>query len=508
MTDYKKRPISSLNSDPSLPDILNNFYARFEKPTSPVISPDPILTPPFCIQEDEVRTTFKRLKIRKAAGPDGISPALLSHCAAQLAPVFSTIFNTSLSQCTVPQCFKCSIIIPVPKSSKITCLNDFRPVALTSVVMKAFEQIILAYLKSCTSLKMDSYQFAYQANRSVEDAISIALHHTLQHLESPNTYTRILFIDFSSAFNTINPFKLFTTLLDMNIDPAICHWIRSFLWNRSQRVKVNNITSDPLTLSTGAPQGCVLSPWLFSLYTSYFRSMDTSVKIIKYADDTTIVGLISDNDETQYRMVVDQAVNWCSNNDLQFNTAKTQELIVDFRRRPFLKPPIQINGNSITITDSFKFLGTHISNNLKWTTNTNQIIAKAQQRLYFLRQLKKYRIRHQLLVLFYSAIIESIITSSITVWYGSTDSQTKKKLQQIVNKASKIIGKSLPSVDSLYTYRTVKRAKKIISDPSHPANHLFQLLPSGRRYRSLSTKTKRFINSFFPIAIRTLNSSF
>lgn len=207
-------------------------------------------------------------------------------------------------------------------------------------------------------------------------------------------------------------------------------------------------------------------------------------------------------------MVVDQAVNWCSNNDLQLNTAKTQELIIDFRHRPFTKTPIQINGNPITITDSFKFLGTHISNNLKWTTNTKHIIAKAQQRLYFLRQLKKYRIKHQLLVLFYSAIIESIITSSITVWYGSTDSQTKKKLQQIVNKASKIIGKPLPSVESLYTLRTVKRAKKIISDPSHPAHHLFQLLPSGRRYRSLSTKTKRFTNSFFPIAIRTLNSSF
>ena len=133
--------------------------------------------PPFCIQKDEVRATFKKMNIRKAAGPDRISPALLSHCAAQLAPVFSNIFNTSLSQCTVPQCFK-----------------------QTSAAMKVFEHIILSYLKSCTSLLMDPYQFAYQG----------CTHYALQHLESPNTYSHILFIDFSSAFNSINPFKLYT----------------------------------------------------------------------------------------------------------------------------------------------------------------------------------------------------------------------------------------------------------------------------------------------------------
>lgn len=124
------------------------------------------------------------IHIRRAAGPDGISPARLSHCAAQLAPLFCNILNISLSQCTVLQCLKLSTT---------TCLNDFRPVALTSVAMKAFERIILSYLKSCTSPLMDRYQFAYQTNRSVEDAVNIALHHVLQHLESPNNYESILF---------------------------------------------------------------------------------------------------------------------------------------------------------------------------------------------------------------------------------------------------------------------------------------------------------------------------
>ena len=128
--------------------------------------------------------------------------------------------------------------------------------------------------------------------------------------------------------------------------------------------------------------------------------------------------------------------------------------------------------------------------------------------MFFLRQLKKFRVRHNILLQFYTAIIESILTSSIIVWYGNLDSHSRTKLQRIIHKSSKITGHSLPSIDTLYQRRITQRAIKITSDPTHPAHHLFTLMPSGRRYRSLQTKSDRFKNSFFPIAIRTLNQSF
>lgn len=89
----------------------------------------------------------------------------------------------------------------------------------------------------------------------------------------------------------------------------------------------------------------------------------------------------------------------------------------------------------------------------------------ALQRLFFLRQLKAFKVKMNLLLQFYTAIIESVLTSSLIVWYGSLDSHSHKKLQHIVNKSSKINGTSLPSVDSLYHKRSIKRAQKIISDP-------------------------------------------
>ncbi|KAK3538464.1 hypothetical protein QTP86_003682 [Hemibagrus guttatus] len=345
-------------------------------------TPHPPPLTPLTIKEEEVNRLFKRLNTRKATGPDSVSPSLLKHCANQLSPVFTDIFNTSLETCHVPACFKTSAIVPVPKKTKITGLNDYRPVALTSVVMKSFERLVLSYLKDITDPLLDPLQFAYRANRSVDDAVNMALHFILQHLDSPGSYARILFVDFSSAFNTIIPALLRDKLFQLNVPDSMCSWITDFLTDRRQFVRLGTHVSDLQHISTGSPQGCVLSPLLFSLYTNGCTSGHQSVKLLKFADDTTLIGLISDGNESAYR-------------------------------------------------------GTTITKELKWAQNISSLTKKAQQRMYFLRQLKKFLLPVKMLVNFYTAIIESVLTSSITVW-------------------------------------SRRRAAKIAADPSHPGNELFR----------------------------------
>ncbi len=126
-----------------------------------------------------------------------MSPACLKTCADQLAPIFTKIFNRSLELCEVPACFKCSTIIPVPKKPKLTGLNDYRPLAITYVVMKSFKGLVLAYMKACTRPLLDPLQFAYRVNRSVYDTVNMGLLFILQHLDRPGTYVRILFVDVS-----------------------------------------------------------------------------------------------------------------------------------------------------------------------------------------------------------------------------------------------------------------------------------------------------------------------
>ena len=222
---------------------------------------------------------------------------------------------------------------------------------------------ILAFIKSVIQTT-DPYQFEYRENRSVDDAVCLALNSVYKHLDKRNTYARMLFIDYSSAFNTIIPSKLYIKLTDIGLCCQLCNWIYDFLSDRSQTVRIGHLVSSPLVINTGAPQGCVLSPLLYSLYTYDCKPRYDSNIIVKFADDTTVIGLISDDDESAYRDDVKQLVSWCASNDLVLNVSKT---VVDFRKSKSVPSTLIVNNSEVEIVDSFTFLGIHITSNLSWS---------------------------------------------------------------------------------------------------------------------------------------------
>ena len=136
-TDYEGKHSRELPSDTSLPDELNRFYARFETSNTEACMrasavPDNCVIMPSIAN---VSKTFKKVNIHKAVGLDGLPGRVLRACADQLAGVFTDIFNMSLIESVITTCFKQTTIAPVPKNTKATCLNDYRPVALTSVAV-------------------------------------------------------------------------------------------------------------------------------------------------------------------------------------------------------------------------------------------------------------------------------------------------------------------------------------------------------------------------------------
>ncbi len=260
---------SLINKSTSEAEQLNQFFSCFElKRTGTTISQASTAnSQTFILQPAEVKKTLCKINARKTAGPDGIPGHVLRDCAAELGEVFTNIFNLSLFKCTVPTCLNTSTIVPVPKQAAITSLNDYRPIALTPVIMKCLARLVLHHIKTALPPTLDPHQYAYRANRSTDDAISIALHTVLCHLEHQGTYVRLLFLDFSSTFNTILPSRLFSKMSDLGIQYNICLWIKDFLTDRPQSVRMGQHNSSTLIISTGVPQGCVLSPYLFSLYT-------------------------------------------------------------------------------------------------------------------------------------------------------------------------------------------------------------------------------------------------
>ncbi len=450
ITDYKPAP-QLCDSNISLLNNLNSFFARFEAQnnTHPQKTPPPPHDQALCLSAASMKRTLSTINTRKATGPDNIPGRVLKDCAEELKDVFTDIFNTSLRQAAVPSCFKSTIIIPVPKKPAPSCFNDYRPVVLTPIIMKCFERLVMSHIKSILPPTLDPFQFAYKAKRSTEDAICSALHPALTHLDTKDSYVRMLFIDFSSAFNTIIPQQLICKLDQLGLNTSLCNWLLDFLSERPQAVR-----------------------------------------------DTTLVGLSTKDDKTHYRKEVNLLTTWCRDNNLLLNVSKTKEIVVDFRRGHTQHPPLTINGAAVERVSSTKFLGVHISEDLSLTTNTASLGKKAQRRLYFLRKLKRARAPPPIMCTFYRGTMESILTSCIAVWGGSCTDYNRKALQRIVNTAGKIIGAPLPSLQDIYITRLTRKATMIVRDASHPAHSLFSLLPSGRRYRSLRAHSTRLTNSF------------
>ncbi len=387
ITDFKGNKPATVNIAASLPDELNLFYACFEAQNTAHTESAPTAVAEevsaISISVADVTRSFKQVNIHKAVGPDGIPGCVLRACTFQLAGVFADIFNLSLSLSVVPLCFKKSTIVPIPKKNLITCLNDWRPFALTPIFSKCFEKLIRDYICSVLPASLDPLQFAYRSNHSTDNAIAFTLHTALSHLENKNAYVRMLFVDYSSEFNTIVPATLVAKLQTLGLNRSLCSWILDFLTGRSQVVRMGNNTSSPLTLNTGALQGCVLSPLLYSLYT-----------------------------------------HDCA--------------------------------------------ATHSSN--------------------------------------VTCTVESILTGCITAWFGNSTAGNRKALQRVVRTARHIVGGELPSLQDIYTRRCIRKDRRIINESSHPSHRLFSLLPSGRRLRSIRSRTSQLRDSFFPQAIRLMNS--
>ena len=252
--------------------------------------------------------------------------------------------------------------MPVEKKPLPQCDNDLRPVTLTSILSKCLERVGLYLLMPYVEHLMDPLQFAYVKARSTNDAIVTVIHRITEHLDRRSSNTaRVLFIDFSSAFNTIQPHLMIQKLEQLNVPPSLQLWIFDYLTRRPQFVRTQHEVSEIITLNTGAPQGCVLSPVLFVLYTNDMRWHSSDVFITKYADDTIIAGLLKNDDVNEYMKCIDYVCKWCSDNFLDLNVSKTKELIWDFRHsRSMPAQPVTI-GN-INVCDNYKYLGIRVGN--------------------------------------------------------------------------------------------------------------------------------------------------
>jgi hypothetical protein len=386
--------------------------------------------------EELVFSLLHSLKTDKSPGSDGIYPLLLKVSASALCKPLSYIFNLSFSLGTVPNAWKLAHVCPIPKVTPIT-RDKFRPISLLPVISKVMEKVILRqYRKEFVSC-YDHVQFAYRPLSSTVCALIYFHDIVLKYLEMPDVAAlRILCFDMTHAFDCVPHDLLLSCLFKLPLHnvKTFVNWLNSYLYNRRQQVKLGSTKSSVVEVTSGVPQGSLLGPYMFALYMSTYEPVNSNVKMVKYADDITLVIPVYKRDFDDLcttSLEVQMFRSWCDNNKMRINHDKTQVMHVNFSNSPMLSLR-----DCDTVTH-IKILGLIFNCKLTWSNHFDYIITCISRRLYVLRILRNV-LTHDQLIIVYNSIVRSLLDYASPVFLNPGCVQNAR-LEKICKRAFKII---------------------------------------------------------------------
>ena len=273
-----------------------------------------------------------------------------------------------------------------------------------------------------------------------------------------------------------------------------------------QSAFVNGKFVDMRLTHTSSPQGGCLSPFLYIMYTDSCRSAHADRFLVKFADDSALLSLLFGSQQDHVPALLD-FVEWCDDSYLKFYVSKTKKIVIEISENTVkVLKKNTIHDQEVEIVTKYKYLGTVFDNKLRWDDNTEVIVKKCQQRLYFLRKLNLFSVDKTILNLFYKSFIESVLCSSFICWYFNLSVKNKNKLQNIVRVSSKIIGETQRDIIQFCEQHILRKARSVLANDSHALYPMFDTLPSGRSFRCLSCKINRKKLSIVPAPISLLNN--
>jgi len=380
---------------------------------------------------------------------DPMPTSLLKENIHVLAPFLTFLFNQSLSVGSVPVIFKAAYISPRLKKSDLDTadVKSYRPISNLPVLSKVLERLVAKQLLShLDEFKLlPDLQSAYRAHHSTETAVLKVLSDILTAVDNGDL-AMLALLDLSAAFDSVDQRILLRRLqISYGLDGVVLQWFVSYLDHRTQFVRCKDSTSAPSMVDFGVPQGSVLGPLLFLLYTAnlvmLIQSYDLQPHL--YADDTQIYGFCQpcDSSSLESRMsdCFSAVADWMSSNRLQLNATKTEIFWCTSSRRQHQLPTNQLTvGNDlVTPVTSVRNLGIYMDADLSMRTH---VLRTAAGCFAVLRRIKSIRrsVTQPVLQSLVVALVLSRLDYGSTVLFGLPQ-QLVDKLQSVQNAAARLI---------------------------------------------------------------------
>ena len=374
-----------------------------------------------------VEKLLKNVKPSKAAGPDGIDGHILKNCSYSLSYPLAILFSKCYNSSQIPQDWRNANVVPIHKKGDKANVENYRPISLTSLVMKLFEKCIREKVMELCQDKITEFQHGFLPNKSCTSQmlaftcdLSVNLNNGLQ--------TDIIYFDFAKAFDSVSHDIILEKLKHQyGVDGKLLSFILNYLKDRKQRVVIDGQFSTWQPVLSGVPQGSVLGPTLFVLFINdIVNVLSDDTKVLLYADDMKIWRKVdSAEDQTILQNDINRLYRWSVSNKMNFHPSKCK-VVQSTLRHNILPSLYRMNNISLQVSEKETDLGVVITPKLLFNEHHRGIINKASQKLGLVKRNCSFTKCIASRKLLYLSLVRSLFEHCSQVWCPTNPTQVAK----------------------------------------------------------------------------------
>ena len=460
--DLERPDGTKASTDEEKAEILNqqftSVFTKEDMDNIPEFNPHPCTSflENINIKPSEVKKKLSKLRTDKSCGPDEVHPYILNHLADCMSIPLAFIFNMSIKSGMVPKIWKEGIVTALFKKGKKSLASNYRPITLTSIVCKVLEKIMVEHLiKHLKSNNLeDESQHGFTPKKSTTTNLLQALNIWSESI-SHGLPVDVLYLDLEKAFDKVPHHRLICQLQKFGIRGQILNWIKDYLHNRYQRVRINGALSSRSMVLSGVPQGSVLGPALFLLFVADVAPLVNNF-VTLYADDSKLFNSIYENNTSDESIQsIQNDINtlslWADNMQMSFNVDKCHALHLGHNNKNHVYTLPKMSNikkgtdhTSYTYTfhnlknvDEEKDLGVIMDNDLNFKSHISHKISKANSMIYLIKNCFKY-LDAEMFKTLYKSLIRPHLEYASPIWSPTAKGEILR-LEGVQRRATKLV---------------------------------------------------------------------